>query len=488
MPIMLIRLVVALLLLGIYPDALNAQVGTVHGSIEAQGVLSTSAAVPFWLRSDQFGSVPLPGRSAGSIGTVHKEYDSAETRLVDWGAGLELRADIGQQTRLTCIEGYVKLRVSIFELKAGRAREIMGLVDTTLSSGAFSISGNALGIPKLQLSIPEYYALPFFGNLFSAKGNFAFGLLGKAPIQYDTLAKQAETYFHQMSLYIRLGKPSWKLKLTGGFNHQAFWGNEKAIFGDAFNLSTLRTYEYVILGKTYQGSKIGNHLGSIDLALDYDFGAIRMMLYRQNFYDEGALYHLANIRDGLNGLSIINNQADNGVLQWHKFLVEFFYSKDQAGYPWSRYTPSGDENYYNNYEYAQGWSYKGLGLGNPFISTRNSTKAGLPDQPKDYFNNNRVVAAYWGMEGSLKSIWFKCRLSYSWNYGTFGTSPYGYSTGRNRVAPQFGLFPEERQFSAYLEMKKEMKHGMVLSVVGGLDQGGLLTNSTGLIASITKTF
>ena len=40
---------------------------------------------------------------------------------------------------------------------------------------------------------------------------------------------QIETYLHQKSLYGRFGKPEWKWKLYGGFNHQVFWGNEKDI-------------------------------------------------------------------------------------------------------------------------------------------------------------------------------------------------------------------------------------------------------------------
>ena len=65
-------------------------------------------------------------------------------------------------------------------------------------------------------------------------------------------------------------------------------------------------------------------------------------------------------------------------------------------------TPSGDENYYNNYQFAKGWSYKGIGLGNPFISPRANTREGLPADPGDYFINNRVVAVHLGFEGSVQ--------------------------------------------------------------------------------------
>jgi hypothetical protein len=483
-----IRFFFLFLFLDMSCTGLKAQVGDYHASVEAQGVLTTRDHTPFWLRSDQFGSIPLPGTSGSLIGAAAKQYDSASKRLVDWGGSVELRADIGQGSRLTLIEGFLKARLGIFELKAGRAKEIMGLVDTSLSSGAFAISGNALGIPKVQLAIPDYYSLPFLGKILAIQGNFAYGWLGQVPIQTGTLVDHAETYFSQVSLYGKFGKPSWKWKLDGGFNHQVFWGSEKNVFGKGFALSPWKTYEYAVLGKTYQGSKIGNHLGSIDLGAEVELGKIKIMIYRQNFYDEGALYHFANLRDGLNGLSVMNRQQGLHKLKWRKFLLEVFYSKDQAGYPTSKPTPSGDENYYNNYEYGQGWSYKGLGLGNPFITPVNSTRAGLPNDPRDYFNNNRVVAFYGGMEGSVSDWQFTAKASYSLNYGTFGTSPWGHSTGSVRNPPLHGLFTEQKEFSGFLEVKKPLGHDLDLGLVAALDNGGLFDNTGGFILKLNKSF
>jgi len=364
----------------------------------------------------------------------------------------------------------------------------MGLVDTSLSSGAFAISGNALGIPKVELSIPDYYQLPWWGDMFAFKGNFSYGWLGTLPIQYAHNAKQAGTYFQQSSLYVRLGRPEWALKLYGGVNHQVFWGNERAVFGPGFDLPGWKSFLYAGIGKTWHDSKIGNHLGSIDMGLDYDFEEVRISAYRQNFYDEGALYHLTNIKDGLNGISIINKEDYGEMFHWTRFLFEYFCSKNQAGYPGTRYTPSGDENYYNNYEYTQGWSYKGLRLGNPFISTYPSTRAGLPNDTSDYFNNNRVVAFHFGAMGAVSNWYFTVKLSYSMNYGTFGTSPYGHTTGRLRKPPVFGMWDKVSQFSSYLEVKKTLGNGYSIGCLAALDQGKLLNNSGGIILKLSRTF
>jgi hypothetical protein len=476
------------LLLGVSVIGSTAQTGVVDGSLQVQGIAATAHNTPFWFRSNQFGSIPLPGSSASVVGAVHVNYDSSSSRLIDWGASLEVRGDMGEKAQATLIEGYGKLRIGIFELKGGRIKEIMGMVDTSLSSGAFAISGNALGIPKIELSIPNYFQVPWFGELFAFKGNFAQGWIGEFPNQYGHLTRHANTYFHQSSLYVRLGRPAWALKLYGGINHQVMWGDEREVFGPGYNVPGWRTYIYAVVGKTWNNSKVGNHLGSIDVGFDYDWEDTRLTGYHQFFYDEGGLYHLSNIADGLTGVYLTNKYDEERVFHWTKVLFEFFSSKDQGGYPWSRYSPSGDENYYNNYEYAQGWSYKGVGLGNPFISTRTSTKAGLPNDSSDYFNNNRVVAFHGGVQGAIDNWYFTAKLSYSLNYGTFGTSQWGHSTGRLFVKPKYGIWQEVSQLSTYLEIEKDMGAGYRVGCLGALDRGKLLNNSGGIILKLTRTF
>ncbi|HEY6899419.1 MAG TPA: capsule assembly Wzi family protein [Puia sp.] len=500
-----------LLLLLLYGGGLMAQPLELpslwHASAEAQGVLTTKDNVPFWMRSNQWGSVPLPGASGSLIGSVRKDYNDGprtanerdierglrnirdfdnDRRGVDWGMGLEVRGDLGAQSRARIIEAYLKVRWSIFQLRAGRYRQITGLVDSTLSSGSFTVSGNALPIPSIEGSIPDWWSLPVFNGLFAIKGNFSHGWLGNQAVQDSTLIRYYPTYFHQSSLYGRLGRPDWAFKLYAGFSHEAFWGSEKA-HDPKFGLSPWKTFQYVALGKTYRGSKIGNHLGSIDIGGEYETGNVRIFLYHQFFYDVGALAHLANLNDGLTGLSLTNKQEDDGYFHWNKIVFELFYSKDQAGYPWSKRTPSGDEDYYNNFLYADGWSYKGQGLGNPFITPAYTTRTGLPKQPADYFNNNRVVALYAAFDCSFGDYGLTTRWSWSQNFGTFGTSPWGYSTGSRFVPPRFGLFPQSNQVSGYLELTRTFSDGWRAGVAGGLDNGRLFNNSAGFILKLSKS-
>lgn len=478
----------------------SAQTKNFHASVEVQGIYTSHGQIPFWMRSNQHGSIPLSGASASAIVSAYKNYDSNKKKLVDWGFGFESRANVGNNAQLILIEGYAKLKLGNFEFKAGRTKDIMGLVDTSLSSGAFSISGNALGIPKIEIRIPEYTNL-FGGNLFAFKGNFAYGWVGDVPIQYGWNAPNtyphpthATTYFHQKSVYIKFGRPAWKVKLYGGLNHQVYWGSERSIFGPDWTLSEAKAFLYVVVAKAYGNntalnSKVGNHLGSFDLGFQYDFENVRLFIYRQNIYDAVALWHFANETDGLNGISIQNKHSSKNKVQWKKILFEILDTKNQNGGLNSGYLPSGDENYYNHAgTYAQGWSYKGLALGNPFLSTRTTVRSNFPSNYFEYFINNRVLAFHTGIEGNINNWNYIAKLSYSKNYGTWATSPIGKRALNRRDPPNPFAFREADQFSTYFEATRMLKNGLRIGAVAAFDSGNLLYNSSGFILKLSKSF
>jgi hypothetical protein len=471
--ICLFLFLVACLIVRAQQDKVSYNLGISAGYI-------SSDRVPFWLRSNQFGSVPLDKGSLGLTGAVHRDYNKKTKKLFDWGFSAEGRINLGDKSNLRLIEGYAKARLSVFELRVGRSKEIMGLCDTSLTTGSWAVSGNALGIPKVQISIPEFYSIPFLGNLFAFKGTYSHGWFGVIPVGGYNNVFSLNTYLHQKSLYGRFGKPEWRLKLYGGFNHQVLWGNEKKYWGSVFDLTPMQTYLYVITGRGWHNSRMGDELGSIDLGLEYNFKKIRLFAYRQNLYEAGALYYLANILDGLNGLSVENRVFVTKGFKWRKFLVEVLYTKDQAGEPWSKHTPSGDEDYYNHYMYVQGWSYKGIGIGNPFITPREYTRKELANSPGKYFINNRVAVVHLGFEGSINSWELSLKSSYSLNYGTYSTSAE-YKTAN-------GLFGTKKQFSTYLDVSKKLKNEMRLGITGAFDRGELYYDAYGVMVRASKAF
>jgi hypothetical protein len=487
--------------------------GTFKTDIEVQAIGTSKKEVPFWLRSNQYGSIPLSGISTSLFLRHSKDYEISTTsntlyrnKKFFWGYGTEVRANGGNGSNLQLIEGYLKAKASIFQLKVGRTKDVMGLTgDTALSSGNFAVSGNALGIPKIELSIPQYVTLPFFQGIFAFKGNVSHGWLGHIQITksvsaldnkiYELYNTNPITYLHQKSFYGRLGKDAWKLKLYGGFSHQVFWGGEQSSFGPNFELSKFKTFLHVLTGQAYGNegvptSKIGNQLGSIDLAAEFELKNVKIKLYRQNIYDVGALAKLANIRDGLNGVTFENKayKETKTNFKWKTILFEHFYSKDQAGYPSSIPTKSGDEDYYNNFYYISGWSYFNQGLGNPLITPRHYARDGQADYQNDYFINNRVSAFHLGLSGIYQQWDFLSKLTYSTNFGTFGTSKYGKSTGSIRFPSDTNLFETVNQFSFYLEAMRPLPKNYYTGFALSLDQGKLLNNSFGLVLKVKKSF
>lgn len=474
--------------------------------VELQAIGTSNHAVPFWFRANQGGSIPNSGYSSSFIGKFGKNY-TKEKKKMDWMFAFEGRSNASKNPKLLLIEAFAAVKKGAFQIKAGRAKDQTGLLgDSSLSSGSFAISGNALGIPKLEISIPDYTPLPFLGNFISIKGNFAHGWIGTISVS-DTIgayhgttipipskSSKAKTFLHQKSLYLKLGYPSWRLKLMGGFSHQVFWGDERKVYGPNFSLSSLETFFYVATGKTYgnsndiPNSKIGNQLGSIDGGVSYDFDALNVTMFRQNFYDVGALSRLANIRDGLTGLAITNTKEIKRDIFLKRLVVEFFYSKNQAGEVWSKATNSGDEDYYNNYYYPQGWSYRGLNLGNPLITRKDDAKEGQASDPHNEFINNRVKALHFGLEASIKTYDVRYKFTYSRNYGTFSTSTTGRSTGSERFPPIYGIFTPVSQLSNYLEISRTFKGGITAGTAIALDNGRLLSNSHGAILKLSKSF
>jgi hypothetical protein len=465
----------------------NAEVGLA-------AIATSGSEVPFWMRANQFGSIPLNGVSMSVVGKIEKKY--REKKIVDWGAAIDFRLNAGTRLELIPVEMYVKGKLGIFQVRIGRSKDISGIIDTTLSTGSYAISGNALGVPKIELSMPDFQSIPFVGKIIAFKGSFSHGWMGKVPIQFGELkGSSVESYLHNASFHIRFGKPKWKFKLYGGINHEVIWGNDKLIFGDQYDLSRSAAFWHVVTGKRYLTdglkqdiSKVGNHLGAIDLAIELDVQKANILIYRQHFYDKGALAYLANVEDGLTGISIKNKDKSKVNWTWTKFLFEIFYSKGQAGERDAKETPSGAEYYYNHAVYSEGYSYKGIGLGNPLITTVRKARTNLPNAESNYFINNRVIAFHIGTEGRMARWLYQLKLTYSQNYGEYRTSniPFWYLGTRHERNRTHDIFQKVSQFSGHLEIDRPLRSGVFVGLTLASDYGKLLYNSTGISVRLVK--
>ncbi|GAB3883612.1 capsule assembly Wzi family protein [Spirosoma agri] len=461
---------------------------------EVGSYFSTSGQTPFWLRANQYGIVPIDQARLTVRHAMHVDYHDAprtrrdslqaRNRRVDWGWRAEGVLNAGHTVRLLIPEAYLKVRLGAVEVWGGRRREVVGLVDSALTSGSYSMSGNALPMLKFQVGLPQYWPRK---GLVAIKGFYAHGWF-----EVDRFVKN--TMLHQKALYVRLGKPNWRVKLYGGMNHQVIWGGTTTQLPNTRiknNLlpSTFRDYIDVVTASSLGGranvdtnrisqfdreNRIGNHLGTVDLGFEYTGRSFAVFAYRQNIYEDGSLFHLTNLRDGLNGLRIRNLRPfDPHRVQIESVLFEYLFTENQGGSLFidNSEAERGRDNYFNHSQYQDGWSRYGMTIGTPFITPSTDSRSDLPRY--GFTNNNRVAVMHAGLSGHvLDRFRFQVKASYSENLGTYEVP-----------------FPETiHQFSGVLTVATLLPvlNGLTLNTAIATDTGGLYPNSVGFYVGVRK--
>ncbi|MER0440591.1 capsule assembly Wzi family protein [Emticicia sp. W12TSBA100-4] len=393
--------------------------------LEAGTYLSTAGVTPFWLRSNQYGIVPIFSPILTFRGSVQKNYDSTKNdnkklKKFGYGYGFWGIVNVGKQSSVLLPEAYLKIRYEAFEFYGGRRREIMGLVDTALTSGSYIWSGNALPIPKVQISIPNYKQL--------GKSSI-FVKIGISHGWFGNQGYVKNYYLHQKWLYGRIGQDNSKFKFYAGFNHQVQWGgvtqNIDPLYSKNGKLAPypLYSYQFVLipflqklikldidkLTSYDSGLAIGNHLGSADIGFEFEKNGMKLLLYKQQPYDFArSLYTLNNIEDGLYGLSI--NLKKNYIVK--NVLIEYLYTVSQGLYRFGKYKASNyveNDNYFSHGQYIS-YDYNSLIMGTPFI---------LLNERGIY--NNRVKAFSFYLNGTLvKKFSYLFGGTFSSNLGIYG--------------------------------------------------------------------
>ena len=465
----------------------------INYTAEIGTIISSNGETPFWLSANQYGIVPNQSPIFTLRGSVSSDYKKAVTKedqyrlsKFDWGYGLNLVGNVGKENQFLIPEAYLKAKYGAFEIYAGRRKEIFGLVDTTLSSGSYIWSGNALPMPKIQISTPNFIPLGFTKGFLSFKGNYAHGWFENSRTDVKNF------YLHQKSLYFKLGKPDWKFHFYGGFNHQVQWGgellypdpkNQSAIngqvgssFNDYINVVTGRSLATV--GDTTKNggndafNRSGNHLGTLDFGFKIHTDNFSVLCYRQNIYEDGSLAYLSNITDGLNGLSMNIKKTSEANIRLQKIVIEYLNTTSQGGITGSDNTNSrlrGEDSYFNNSIYRDGWSYNQTSLGTAFISN----VLDITNATNLFFSNNRVKAFYLSLQSSVKqNTLLNLTLSLSKNDGSYMT-PFKLTLN---------------QFSSRLNVLLPLKSKSGLSVSSSIffDKGELYKENYGIYIGFKK--
>ena len=237
-------------------------------------------------------------------------------------------------------------------LKAGKYyKDFSSYLNENLSSGSLLISNNAEPMPKIGL-LSSYQ--------FKQSQNFDFNFgISHGLFAKSTIYKTAPM-LHEKFIYLNYFKDQNEFSI--GFVHEAMWGGSTEEYGNFPH--SFKDFLKIFIsadGPFFEGQShanaLGNHLGIWDFYYKRVISDKELKLYYQHFFEDTSGLRFDNKSDGLWGIELSNFLKNTNI------LFEYLNTTNQDIDP-----PYVNENYYNHYEYQEGWSYKGYSIGNPFIN------------------------------------------------------------------------------------------------------------------------
>ena len=444
------------------PHQASAQSDSIKYDVSITGLASSGTYAPFWLQSNQYGKISsLPSSGNMMIG-ITKGYGN-KNKLFDYGFKADVLVQTDFSTPIYFHELYAKARFSVIDIAIGSREEQYGNQDSSLSCGGFLFSKNARPMPKITAGIEHFTTVPFTFNLLEIKGGLTHGWFT------DNIYTKG-LLLHHKYLYGRIGG-RLPVHFQYGIDHVAEWGGNVSnpLYGQ--QPDGINNYMAIFLGHSGGSggesiNALGNHILSQSMRLDIDISDYKIAAYWQNISEDGPIKFMVksmNASDGLWGISVRNKNFPfiKGI------LYEYLNTTDQSGpfHDKDGIVYGGNDNYFQNYVYNNGWSYYSRIIGTPFITSALYNKNG-----EVYTLNNRVQVHHFGIEGDISGFSYKGLASFSKNYGTYS------------------IPIDIKNTSVLLEVNKKFPRWQNVEIACsvGADIGQLYGNSTGLLISIRK--
>ena len=430
---------------------------------------------PFWMSANKYGMYSIKNNQAflriSAIKTVKSDTDYF------YGIDVLNRFD-GWNTPMLhqCYLGYKYRAITVY---TGLKEDVFGNHFSDLSAGGALWSKNSQPMPVAYLGIPDYATIPFTFGRLETMGGILHGWLGTKD-QYVQ-----NSYLHYKYFLLRLRIIS-TLKFSFGLHHAVQWGGVSPTDGNLG--SGFKEFRWAFSSSSSdgtigpQGEKInayGNSVSSYNAAIEYRFASFLVKMYYQNFCEDSNgrvvtfgwnYFHVGgdwkNRPDGIFGFLLKNS---NEECMFQSFLFEYIHTSNQSGDP----TKSGNDNYYNNYVYQTGWTYRQMTIGTPLITSPVYTNT-------ISIVNNSVIAFHSGVKLRLNNDLLTCLATYSINKGLTIDQPRDIYT-----------FPAaKKQFSSYIEYLHELQSrpNMFIGLEAGLDLGAMYGDNFGVRIKIKKVF
>ena len=381
------------------------------------GVLASGGkGTPTWLQANRNGAVsPMPFSGSVTLGVVKPA--TRDNRWFDYDGGIVLSGRIAGATTSGSIDYtgffkqlYAHVRLYIVDVTVGIKPQYFGAGDPELSSGSILFSQNVHPIPRISIGIDRWTAIPGLFGYAEIKGGLTHGWLG------DNNGWVKGTLLHYKYIGARVGG-KLSVNVSYEFHHVAQWGGFSSTYGDLGN--DFASFWNVLLGKSGGSTSNellnaqGNHLFSQQLCLTAKGEKWHVNAYWQNINEDGPVRFIGatmNAKDGLWGVS--------AEQQYWPFICaltfEVLQTTDQSG-PWhdrDGQVFGGNDSYYKNSIYRQGWTYFGRTIGSPLMSPSNS----------------RVWAYHAGVRGDIYGFKYRAVCTYADNYGTYNAPAVSHNT------------------------------------------------------------
>ena len=446
----------------------QSQPDSVRYTINARFNGGTGTYAPFLSTTNQYDRFDISPNSLAVWGTMHKEVKNLKT--FDYGFGVELDGNISTtRNRFFPGELYAQGKMYFLNVYAGSKRQVFGNQDEELSSGGMLWSQNSRAMPKLTIESNGFVTIPYTKGFLEVKGGLTHGW-------FDNQKNLDGLLLHHKYAYIRLGG-DLPVTINYGVQHVAQWGGESDLYGTM--PVTWNNYFRIFSGSSGSSTAswsdrenaLGNHIISQNLGLDLKFKTALISLYWQSIAEDSPVVKLITntptIEDGLWGMTV----KLPGFQPLNHFVFEYLCTTDQNG-PWHDLDGviyGGLDGYYTNGLIPNGWSYKGMTIGNPWLTSPKYNKDGSTS-----ITNNTARLYYFSGKGSIKSVNYRLTLAYSENFGL--TAPI-YKNSQKQLSWQLetstaAKFIKNTQISLGISGDRGSMYGNNLALILGVSYSG----------------
>ena len=445
----------------------QGQKDTLSYSLNSRFNGGTGTSAPFLSTANQYDRFSFTPNSLTLWGILQKEIKSGKT--FDYGFGVELDGNLSKnESRFFPGEIYFQEKIYFLNVYAGCKKQVFGNQDEELSSGGMLWSQNSRPMPKLAIESNGYLPVPYTKGFLELKGGLSNGWFTEPSATRNLL-------LHHKYGYIRLGG-SLPFNIHYGVQHVAQWGGQSDVYGTM--PVTWGNYLRIFLGKSGNSSAswsdrenaLGNHIISQNLGLDVNLKSVNISMYWQSISEDSPVKLITKtptIEDGLWGMSIKLSKFK----PLNHFVFEYLSTTDQNG-PWHDLDGviyGGQDGYYLNGAVPNGWSYKGMTIGNPWLTSPKYNEDGTTST-----KNNTVRLYYFSGKGMIKAVNYRLTLAYSKNFGM--TAP-SYKECKKQLSWQLetsaaARFIKNTQISIGISGDRGVMYGNNLAFILGISHSG----------------